>query len=260
MSNETSDIAFSPDTAPVAAANDSNAGYELDTQPERSVVTKSYFEGNDRIQGEFSDRDLQIPRFSLVQGVGPLSENFTPGHFVYNKSHSLGNGPIAVTILGLKKYFSEDIPYGSETFPRIVNSLEEIRKLGGAPSWERPKGMSKEELAKRLFFKPVLDIHALVAIDPNSEASGEAFHEFEGAPYVEAVWSVQSTAYTRVARPVITAASLALKSGLHTRPWDVSAKREKFGPNLVWVPKAVLGRPHSPEFVAWVNESVLFRG
>ncbi len=256
----TSNVSFSPDSGGSSAAAANDQSYELAAQESQLPVTGSYFAGNDRIQGEYSDRDLQIPRFSLVQGVGPLSENFTPGHFVYNKGHSLGTGPIDITILSLKKYFCEDIPYGSEVFPRIVNALEEIRKLGGAPSWEKPKGMTKEDAAKRLFFKPVLDIHALVAINPESEAAGEAFHEFEGQPYVEAVWTVQSTAYTRVARPVITAAQLALKNGLHTRPWSVTAKREKVGPNLVWVPKAVLSKPHSPEFVAWVNESVLFKG
>lgn len=259
MSN-TSNMSFAPDTGAVnSPAQGEDIGSEVALHEAMPPVSQTYFAGNERIQGEFSDRDLQIPRFSLVQNVGPLSENFTPGHFVYNKGHSLGNGPISITILSLKKYFCEDIPYGSEVFPRIVNSLDEIRKLGGAPSWEKPKGMSKEDAAKRLFFKPVLDIHALVGIPKDSEAAGEAFHEFEGQPYVEAVWTVQSTAYTRVARPVITAAQLALKNGLHTRPWEVTAKREKLGPNLVWVPKAVLSKPHSPEFIAWVNESVLFQ-
>ncbi len=253
----TSNLSFSPDTAPASSAQHEDPNYELAAQESQLPVAGSYFAGNERIQGEYSSRDLQIPRFSLVQNVGPLSENFTPGHFVYNKGHSLGTGPIEITILSLKKYFCEDLPYGSEVFPRIVNTLDEIRRLGGAPTWEKPKGMSKDEAAKRLFFKPVLDIHALVAIDPASEAAGEAFHEFEGKPYVEAVWTVQSTAYTRVARPVITAAQLALKNGLHTRPWVVTAKREKLGPNLVWVPKAILSKPHTPEFVAWVNESVL---
>lgn len=254
---------FSPDTQPApSSAGPADESFDASSpavvdREDHLPVTASFFAGNSRVQGEYSQRDLQIPRFSLVQGVGPLSENFTPGHFVYNKSHSLGNGPINLTVLSLKKYFSEDIPFGSESFPRIVNTLDEIRALGGAPSWEKPKGISKEDAAKRLFFKPVLDVHGLVAIDPGSDASGEAFHEFAGVPYVEAVWSIQSIAYTRAARPIITAASLALQKGLHTRPWAVSAKREKFGPNLVWVPKVVLGKPHTPEFVDWVNESVL---
>ena len=110
---KSADTVPAPGSAAIAAAAASSA-----------PVPASFFQNEGGLEGEFDRSDLQIPGLNLVQSVGPLSELFQPGQMVYNKEEVLGL-PAEVTLLRLRKFFQEKLPYGSEVLPRRFNTQAE---------------------------------------------------------------------------------------------------------------------------------------
>lgn len=247
---------FAPDTTPTPAAPEAvdTLVHEGDIPETQVPVTASYFNSNNRMSGDFDARDIQIPQLKLVHGVGPLSEHFQPGKLVFNKTHDVGGGPLSITLLGMVKYFLEDVEYGTEVIARRFDTLDAVRAAGLKPIMEKPRGEAKGVAS---YAKPVLDAHVLIEIPAGNAAEAEAFHSFNGKNYVEASLSLASINYSRVGKLFITASTLALRKGLHLRPWALSTKREKFGPNFVWTLAAVMQAPHSAEQVAWIERDVL---
>ena len=241
-------VTESPATAadvdqPAVPAPQSNA--MVPAEQKSQIVPDSFFQNNE-MEGEFDRSDIQLPRLSLVHGIGPLSETFQPGHLVYAKELDLGVGPVNITLVRLRKYFQEEIEWGSEDIPRICNSIEEIRKLGAYLTSEK-----KEMGEGHTFFKPVLDAQILI----KGEASNTMFpFEFEGSPYALALMTMHGVAYTRTGKQFITASQFGLRNGLTVASWNITTKREKFGQNFVWFPVARQATRNSPEFIAWVKE------
>ena len=77
------------------------------------------------LEGEFLPEDFVLPRLNLVQSVGPLSETFQPGAFVYNKEVTLTDGtqPVSLTVLRIRKQYQEYVPYGGEEMPRVLMTV-----------------------------------------------------------------------------------------------------------------------------------------
>lgn len=236
-------------TGPTTATDTNAAGTPPVSQAlvpvaENQVVPDSFF-SNAEMEGDFDRSDIQLPRLSLVHGIGPLSEHFTPGHLVYNKELDLGAGPLEVTLVRMRKYYMEDHAWGSEDIPRVVNSIDEMRKLGGYLTSE------KREMGEgHPYFKPVLDAQVIIKGAPDNSAFP---YEFGGVPYAVAVWTLQGIAYTRAAKPFITASQFGLRAGLTTAHWSVTTKREKFGQNLVWFPVVRQAGRNSIEFIEWIK-------
>ena len=191
------------------------------------------------VDGEFRAEDFVIPKLHLVQSVGPLSEAFQPGAFVYNKELVLTDGvsPLSLTVLRIRKQYVENVPYGGDEVPRMFDTLEQIRAAGGWIDWrdnQRPP------------FSPVL--HVLVLIKSPSGENPLFPYEFEGAHYGLALWTLRSTGFTRAGKTIITASQFALKDGLHKGGWALTSKREKIGMNFVFVPVLRHEAKHSDEF------------
>lgn len=244
---------FTPDSAPSVASPDVDLALGDGDAPDNLPVSASYFK-NSRMSGDYDAKDIIIPRLQLTHGVGPLSEHFAPGLLVFNKAHSLGGGPLNITLLGMKKFFLEDVEYGSEVIARRFDSVEEFRAAGLKLITEKPRGEAK---GAATYAKPVLDAHILIEVPAGNAAEAEAFHEFGGKNYLEASITLQSINYSRVAKLWITASQMALRKGLHLRPWHLTTKREKFGVNFVWTLATVMQNAHAAEQVAWIEREVL---
>lgn len=191
------------------------------------------------VEGEFLSEDFVIPKLHLVQAVGPLSERFTPGQFVYNKEQVISDGatPVNLTVLRIKKQYQENLPYGGDQLPRMFDTLEEVKTAGGWIDWrnnERPP------------FSPIL--HALALIRSPFEESPLFPYEFAGAAYGLALWTLRGVGFTRAGKTIITASQFALKDGLHTGSWALTSKREKIGMNFVHVPNLRHDTKHTAEF------------
>jgi hypothetical protein len=201
---------------------------------------------NGNMEGEFDRSDLQIPGLNLVQAVGPLSEHFTPGQMIYNKEEVLDT-PVEVTILRMKKFYQEKLPYGSEVLPRRFNTQEEARSAGLVPAYEKT---SDEDPV----FEPVLDTQILIGGDPEKHPTWPL--EFNGKRYALARFFLRSVAYSQTGKMFISATQFGLREGLHTGYWHITPKREKVGANMVWLPKSKLAGKHTPEFITWVSDKL----
>ena len=87
-----------------------------------------------QVQGEFSRRDLTIPKLNLVNKTGELSNTFPAGSFLYNREVVLGDGkkPCQITITRMAKFYLQDLPYGSGEMPKNFSTLRDVRAAGGA--------------------------------------------------------------------------------------------------------------------------------
>jgi hypothetical protein len=194
------------------------------------------------LEGEFLPQDFVLPRLNLVQSVGPLSETFQPGAYVYNKEVTLSDGtqPVSLTVLRIRKQYQEYVPYGGEEMPRVFDTLEEVRAAGGWIDWrdnQRPP------------FSPILNALVLVR-SPFSEHPMFP-HRHGDADYGLALWTLRSTAFTRAGKTIITASQFALRDGLHLGEWALTSRREKLGMNFVHVPVLRHGARHSDQFAAF---------
>jgi hypothetical protein len=194
------------------------------------------------LEGEFLPEDFVLPRLNLVQSVGPLSETFQPGAFVYNKEVTLTDGtqPVSLTVLRIRKQYQEYVPYGGEEMPRVFDTLEEVRAAGGWIDWrdnQRPP------------FSPILN--ALVLVGSPFPEHPMFPHRFGDADYGLALWTLRSTAFTRAGKAIITASQFALRDGLHLGEWSLTSRREKLGMNFVHVPVLRHGVRHTDPFAAF---------
>jgi hypothetical protein len=194
------------------------------------------------LEGEFLPQDFVLPRLNLVQSVGPLSETFQPGAYVYNKEVTLSDGtqPVALTVLRIRKQYQEHVPYGGEEMPRVFDTLEEVRAAGGWIDWrdnQRPP------------FSPILN--ALVLVRSPFPEHPMFPHRFGEADYGLALWTLRSTAFTRAGKTIITASQFALRDGLHLGEWTLTSRREKLGMNFVHVPVLRHAARHNEEFAAF---------
>lgn len=198
------------------------------------------------VEGEIGRGDINLPRMSLVQSVGPLSEMFKPGQLVLNKETVLTDGetPVVVTVVRVSKSYLQNLPYeeGGPT-PERVSTLAEVKARGGgieyvddeAPSWI-----------------PVAD--ALVLLESTTDNPAFPF-EHNGKFYAAAMWNLRKSAYTRAAKAIFTASEFALRNQpLALGKWSLTTSRVKLGQNFVYVPVLRMTGKNPPEFVTWVNE------
>lgn len=196
------------------------------------------------VVGDINAGDIVIPRINIVQGVGPLSELFSPGAIVLNKELQLSDGttPIELTILAAHKQFVENLPYDSEERPAVYDTLEEVKAAGGTIEWN---GDIKPS------FTPVLHVN-LVFKAPEG-ADGAFPLEHQGRPCGLAVWTLRGVAYTRAGKNILTAAKFSLRDGLFNGKWTLTTKREKFGRNSVFVPVLRNVGRNTPEFIEFIR-------
>lgn len=196
------------------------------------------------ISGDISADDIIIPRLNLVQGVGSLSELFTPGQIVLNKETVLSDGatPLEITVLSARKQFIENLPFDSEEKPRVLDTLEDVYAAGGRIEWS---GVTPPT------FTPVLHVQIVFKAPQDSDYAYPL--DYNGTSYGLAVWSLRGVAYTRAGRNILTAAKFALRDGLFNGKWELTTKREKFGRNSVVVPVLRNVGRHSQEFVEFLR-------
>jgi len=234
------------------------------------LVHQAPVSGAEGISGSIDRSDVSIPQLKLVQSIGPLSEIFEPGLLVINNEAPITDEPnkdnptpLSITIIGLQKQFEENLEWGSDDRPRVFDTEAEVAEAGGHLNWAKgPKG----KLIKPPF-SPVASI--LVAVKaPDVEDEGilshfpyefncgkdKALAQYNGF-YTVVVFRAKGAGYTRMAKPIITAATMSdLKTkGLISGAWAMGARREKLGENLVYVPVIKRIGSHPPAFIEFLR-------
>ena len=202
------------------------------------------------IEGEISADDIKPPRLNLVQKVGNLGDEFTPGSFVYDKTFPIvGPGKeMNVTVLRFKKYYQQKVAFGSDTLPQRFDRAEDVRVAGGTTRW------SEEAIAAGQFYAETADI--LLAIEAPAELDADQVSTF--FPYVQSeksygllVYTITSSAFTSFGRRIITDGTMLLRDGLYTGQYKLKSAKQTNAQNSWFAPSASFDKKHTPEDAAF---------
>jgi len=196
------------------------------------------------LTGDFDRSDIVIPSIRQVQKSGELADLHTPGSWVLNQEEVISDGasPVKLIVLKFRKYFTENLEFGSDEQPRIAETLQEVADLGGTTQW----GADGEKPS----FVPIGEATVLV------EGKNEALFPFEykDTRYAMARWTLRNTAFKRAGRKIITEAQFGLKDGLQYGDWSLCSAKQKNGSNTYFVPILTLEKKHDEELAKWAND------
>jgi len=216
-------------------------------------------------------RDVIFPRLNLVQNVGQLKDQFTPGECVFGQTTVLftppvfskdgnatkqGTPPVSLTVVGLvSKRFSERVVGGIGG--QIVNTEAEVAANGGTLSWQE---WDLKKAAGMKLFENLIDMLIAVKRPEHIKNDDTVFSFAVGADkYALGLWAVKGTAYTNAFKKVLAFHRLAgvLKQGYPTHNFALSTRLEKFkNGNTAWIPILLPAEKSSPEFMEFVKQIV----
>jgi len=206
----------------------------------------------DDLAGEISRSDVRLPRLNLVARTGDLAELFDPGSFVLNKEIKLSKGGedlLHMVVVRLQKQYQEALPFGDPETPRVCNTAEEVRELGGTITYGKGPGIFSEIAHMELLIRKPESL-------PN-EAEGHFFFESEGTWYTHCVYTVGGTAYSGVAKPIISARANHLRdSGLIGGLWTLGSVLKKANGNAWFTPVLKTAGKTSEQFQNDVKTSL----
>lgn len=213
---------------------------EIVVQAETSLAVPSIADPDKGLVGEWTSQDLRLPRLSLVNKSGDLSNSFVPGCWVIQKEHQVSDlskdnkekgNPITVIGARMAKQYQENIPYDlRDSLPtRVFNTAAEVRANGGIVN--RRKGENNfSEIAHIEFF-----------IQENDTLSEDAkalfYYTFGDKKYARVIYTASSTSFSAVAVTMASAlrGHLAVP-GLIGGFWHLGSVLVKDTKNSWWQP------------------------
>jgi hypothetical protein len=217
------------------------------------------------LSGDFTDRDLKLPRINVVQSVGPLSAEWTPGQILLQQEVVLAQAvktepspELEFTIINIRKSYEEILPYEEMEAAKRFETEQEVLDAGfRLQGWTDETGKKHKPTAR-----PVARLLVLVK-QPKGVAEDlfgtivakeDGVNDEEVGNYTVAMYTAKSTSYG-MARTIVTRATAlaSQKPPLHAafQRFQYSIKREEVGDqgNLVFVPKLRTAGLHSSKFV-----------
>lgn len=245
----------------VARAHDKSAKSEL-AAPDEShssapakTVTNAWSDASDgALSGPINRSDFKTPQLKLVQGNGELSKTFNQGTLIFSDLQLFAppadptkpGEPLRFIPVKLRKYFREDLTKAQRDAeptrqPRNAVDQAEVNALGGSIDW------SDDGHGKRL--KPSWGSAAelLVLLEKPAGSEHEGFTIKADVEGKETVWAIglmylNGGQYRTCATDIIQATDFILCEGsgasrkisLDKRIWQLQAKKEESGENMVW--------------------------
>ena len=188
----------------------------------------------DDLVGEIQGDDLILPRINLTQKVGDLGDQFGPGVIVFQKEQVLwkeGQPPLNLVVLHGQKRYQENTEFGSDEMGQVVDSLEEVKALGGWIDW-RDGADGRREAPP---WAPRLDVVCVVEAPEGADTSLFPF-QFGGKAYAAAVWTLSKSGFTSAGRTILTARATFLRDGYRTGMWQVTAGKRQGPKGIYFVP------------------------
>lgn len=179
-------------------------------------------------EGEITKEDVAMPRLNIVAKTGELSTMFSPGHFLLNKTHDLGVGPLIVSAVYVRKYYKEVTDFDDqETRPRTFATSAEVAAVGlrvGQPSSREIGEEAAPEAAVLLF------------VEAPEGLSPEATDAFDmvlpsGKKGTFAMYTAAKTSYKGVAGQLFTALQQnksVKENGLSVQLWKLISTMNKW--------------------------------
>lgn len=223
-----------------------------------------------------SFEDVIVPRLSIVQKVGDLSEVFEAGEVVLNKTTVVhvpenktkgiaGSGPLVIIPIGFKKtQFVEKVAGGGRGL--FVNTEAEVIAAGGCldyKEWQNSLATANPKKRFERYATCLLLVQQPVVLLPDVEH--QIFtHEIEGRYYALALQGMKGTAYTGMAKRLFTERKIGfLKGGYSTFSWNLTTEIKSFpgadgGKNYAAVPILGNGVRSTPALLQYVKDSLGF--
>jgi len=198
-------------------------------------------------EGEVTTANVDTPYLSLVGKSGALSDEFDSGSFVFDKQLELCSkkDSFFLTLVKVKLFYQEDIPFGEEGTPEKFENLNEAINKGWHNDWD-DKDNGK-------YVIPIVNAAVLLEVD---EEISEFSHD--GRHYALAMWSLKGTGYTNVGKKIINACRKGwLRDAVHLGTWEISSTYVKDSKFPYYKPNAVRGEKHTPEFLQFMEDEVL---
>lgn len=194
------------------------------------------------LQGDFDSTDFKIPQLKVVNGSGELSEKFNQGSLLYagvmlwpppNPQDDAKNPVMRFVPLQIQKQFRENLSKEQQDeglMPRVVNSLAEVKALGGDTRWINGQKPSWSPSAK-----------CILLLEHYEGCEHEGFSEnLDEKTWAKCVLYAAGTTYNHFVKTILDAASVSLKENnrivLHARVWTLQIKKVKAGNFTVFVP------------------------
>ena len=203
------------------------------------------------VQGEVTMQDIKLPRLNLTQKVGGLADTFHPGSIIFEKQVVLSDGkdPVDLTPIQLRKQYQKKVTWGEGDGeqPEVYDTAEEVIANGGSL-----------EYGDENFFSPIAHIQFAIKLPATAVEAGEELedamsaidlfpYEFADERYALALWTVGSSAYTALAKPILTMSTSLLRNGLYTGHFHVGSEIRKNARNSWYAPRVKFAGKHAPE-------------
>ncbi len=175
--------------------------------------------------------DVRLPRINVLQKMSELVDEpgYNAGDITFQKEVVVcpfGEN-LEITFLNLRRQYRENLPWGSDTEARVVNTREEVFAAGGSLKFRAPNE-----------WVPIAHLTCLIKAPANLPEEHEALFplSFNGDLYAMAIWTVSSSAYTSVASTLMTAVTQFLRDGLWTANWELSVVKKAKDTKVYYVP------------------------
>lgn len=205
---------------------------------------------SDGVVGEVSMSDIKLPRINLVQRVGTLADAFQPGQILFEKHAILADtkNSVDLTPLRIRKQYQRKVAWGegaSGEAPEVYDTAAQVREAGGSLQFGDDNYF--QEIAHIEFAIKLPTEFLSQELKETAEIIDLFPYTHDNRPYAIALWTVASSAYTALAKPIFTHAASLLRNGLYTGHYQVSSELKKNAKNSWYVPKVVFAGKHTPE-------------
>jgi hypothetical protein len=201
------------------------------------------------VSGEISRKDILLPRLQIIQSVGPLSRQFKPGDIVLSKEVCAAHEgeELMLVVLSVDKFFQERFAKFDLNGPRPLRFASEQAALdaGLVTEWSAD--------GKPPTAEPIADIKILIK-EPETAKSPVFSVEVDKSKWAPAIWTVQRTSYSRVAKRIFSARAIELAAkGLLSGLWSLRTRETAINGNLIKAPVLTLVGRNSDEVVAEIK-------
>jgi len=189
-------------------------------RPAAGLPTK--FSGQ-QLEGEFSSRDMRIPRLQLGAKSGKLTDEHPEwiGHFIYDGAHNLGKS-VTMVVVKIRKYYEENLEFGSDEIPRRFDKKEQADAEGCA-------------------VRDVADVDMLVEVPDSDPVSDQGLIHLDKKAYLPARYTVRSTAYGNLVGILLKDWAGWLAQDLSSGIYTMSSEKRANSMNSWFVPALKTG-------------------
>jgi hypothetical protein len=186
----------------------------------------------------FSMSDIEIPKLNVIQKMSQI--NGPVGSVVIDKDSVLleAEERVPVVIVGAVKKFKEDVPFDSDTIPKIVSTEDEARVLAEESEFD------------------ILEFAELVLLIKQPEGAEEDLYPYliGGENYQIARITVQKDAYRLTYKRLYTFQTFNPEVNAASRLWSFGTELMTKGKYSWYVPSLNITKEETPEdVVTFVN-------